>query len=79
MASVCKLSCINFLIGFKMWDFSGDISCLRLLHFSTTFLFITGQITTQKLQLKCHLKPEHRHLESVSRRCLGQNSVINIS
>ena len=34
------LNCINFLIhvGFKMWGFSGDISCLRLLHFITLFI-----------------------------------------
>ena len=38
-ASVWKLSCIHFLIGFKMWGFSGDISCLRLLHFIPTFLW----------------------------------------
>ena len=41
LASICKLSCI-FLIRFKMWVFSGDIFCLRLLHF-ITLLFIIGK------------------------------------
>ena len=62
LASVCKLSCINFLTGFKMRGFSGDNSCLRLLRFITTVLFIIGQRTIQKLQFKCHLKSEDRHL-----------------
>ena len=51
-----------------MWDFSGDISFLLLLHFISLFihnrvknillpfLFIIGQRIIQKLQLKCHLK-----------------------
>ena len=73
LASVCKLCWINVLIGFRMWDFSGDISCPRLLHF-ITLLFIIGQRTIQQLQLKCHLKPEHRHL--VKEKCLPHLFII---
>ena len=35
---VCKLSCINSLIGFKMWGFKEDISCLLLLLFISLFI-----------------------------------------
>ena len=45
-----------------MLGFSGDISCLRLLHF--IILFIMGKRTIQKLHLKCHLKPEHIYIWS---------------
>ena len=52
---------VEILKGFKMSGFSGDISCLQLLHF-IIILFKIRQRTIQKLQLKCHLKPTHRHL-----------------
>ena len=62
---ITALSCINFFIGFKIWSFSEDISAYDY-YILVPFLFIIGQRTIQK-QLKCHLKPEHRHL--VKEKC----------
>ena len=73
LPSICKLSCINVLIRFKIWGFSGIFPAYDY-YILLPFLFIIGQRTIQKLHLKCHLKPEHIHL--VKDKCFPHLSIL---